>query len=97
MLCEKPLVGSLREVERIRQLAESAGRAVVPVYQYRYGNGLARLRHLIAAGVTGQPMVASIETHWNRLPAYYECRGAAGKPQNSAAQSSVTPSTRTTC
>jgi predicted dehydrogenase len=72
VLCEKPLVGSLREVERTRQLAESTGRAVVPVYQYRYGNGLARLRHLIAAGVAGQPMVASIETHWNRLPAYYD-------------------------
>jgi predicted dehydrogenase len=71
-LCEKPLVGSLREVERIQQLAASAGRAVVPVYQYRYGNGIARLRRLIAAGVTGKPLVASIETHWNRLPAYYE-------------------------
>ena len=45
------------------------GRAVVPVYQYRYGNGLARLRRLIAAGVTGEPLVASIEIHWNRLPA----------------------------
>jgi len=72
VLCEKPLVGSLREVEQIRQLAAGAGRAVIPVYQYRYGNGLARLRRLIAAGVTGKPLVASIETHWNRLPTYYE-------------------------
>ncbi len=62
----------LRDVARIQQLAESAGRAVVPVYQYRYGNGLARLRRLIAAGVTGRPLIASIETHWNRLPAYYD-------------------------
>ncbi len=72
VLCEKPLVGSLRDVERIRRLAESVGRNVVPVYQYRYGNGLARLRRLIAAGVTGKPLVASIETHWNRLPPYYD-------------------------
>jgi predicted dehydrogenase len=77
VVCEKPLVGALRDVERIRALADSAGRAVVPVYQYRYGNGLARLRHLIAAGVAGKPLVASIETHWNRLPDYYavEWRG----------------------
>jgi predicted dehydrogenase len=27
---------------------------------------------LIATGVTGKPLDASIETHWNRLPAYYE-------------------------
>jgi predicted dehydrogenase len=72
VLCEKPLVGSLRDVARIQHAAESAGRAVVPVYQYRYGNGLARLRRLIAAGVTGRPLVSSIETHWNRLPPYYD-------------------------
>jgi predicted dehydrogenase len=71
VLCEKPLVGSLREVDRIRDLATRAGRAVVPVYQYRYGNGLARLRHLIAAGVAGKPLVGSIEIHWNRGPDYY--------------------------
>jgi predicted dehydrogenase len=71
VMCEKPLVGSLREIDRIRDLAARAGRAVVPVYQYRYGNGLARLRHLIAAGVAGKPLVASIEVHWNRGPDYY--------------------------
>ncbi len=71
VLCEKPLVGSLRELDRIRDLAARVGRAVVPVYQYRYGNGLARLRRLIAAGVAGKPLVASIEVHWNRGPDYY--------------------------
>ena len=71
VLCEKPLVGSLREVERIQRLSACTGRAVVPVYQCRYGNGLARLRRLIAAGVAGKPMVAGIETHWNRGADYY--------------------------
>ncbi|HXW26957.1 MAG TPA: Gfo/Idh/MocA family oxidoreductase [Xanthobacteraceae bacterium] len=74
VLCEKPLVGSLAEVERLMQAAEAAGRAVVPVFQYRYGNGLSRLRRLIAAGVTGRPLVAASETHWNRLPGYYDVR-----------------------
>jgi predicted dehydrogenase len=74
VLCEKPLVGSLVDVEQAMRAAEKAGRAVVPVYQYRYGNGLARLRRLIAAGVTGRPLVASIETHWNRPPEYYDVR-----------------------
>jgi predicted dehydrogenase len=71
VICEKPLVGSLREVELIGRLAASAARAVVPVYQYRYGNGLARLRRLLDAGVAGKPLVASIETHWNRGANYY--------------------------
>jgi predicted dehydrogenase len=74
VLCEKPLVGSLVQVEQVMQAAAQAGRAVVPVYQYRYGNGLARLRRLIEAGVTGRPLVASIETHWNRPPEYYDVR-----------------------
>jgi len=52
--------------------AEAARRAVVPVYQYRYGNGIARLRRLVEAGVTGRPLIASLETHWNRLPSYYD-------------------------
>jgi predicted dehydrogenase len=74
VVCEKPLVGSLQDVERIQSAAERAGRTVVPVYQYRYGNGLARLRHLIATGLTGTALVASIETHWNRTPAYYDVK-----------------------
>jgi len=72
VLCEKPLVGSLTQVEQVMRAAEAAGRTVVPMYQYRYGNGLARLHQLIEASVTGRPLVASVETHWNRLPAYYD-------------------------
>jgi len=72
VLCEKPLVASLDEVNRVKLAAERAGRAVVPIYQYRFGNGLERLRRLIAAGLAGRPLVASVETHWNRLPAYYD-------------------------
>ena len=72
VLCEKPLVASLDEVDRVKLAAERAGRVVVPIYQYRFGNGLARLRRLIAADLAGRPLVASVETHWNRLPAYYD-------------------------
>ena len=74
VLCEKPLVGSLAQVERIMRAAEQANRTVVPVYQYRYGNGLARLRRLIDAGLTGRSLVASITTHWNRQADYYDVR-----------------------
>ena len=72
VLCEKPLVASLDEVDRVKLAARRAGRAIVPIYQYRFGNGLGRLRQLMAAGLTNRPLVASVETHWNRLPAYYD-------------------------
>jgi hypothetical protein len=61
--------------------------------EVRYGNGLARLRRLIAAGVTGQPLVAKHQTHWNRLPAYYEVPGAV-EGHRTGARSSATQSTR---
>ncbi|MDR3476367.1 MAG: Gfo/Idh/MocA family oxidoreductase [Devosia sp.] len=74
VLCEKPLVGSLDEVERLMQASALANRTVMPVYQYRYGNGLAGLRRLIKSGLAGRSLVASMETHWNRLPEYYDVR-----------------------
>ena len=71
VICEKPLTGSLAEVDRIRAAAAEAGRLVVPVYQYRFGNGLRRLQHLLAQDLPGKPLVATVETHWDRRAPYY--------------------------
>jgi predicted dehydrogenase len=71
VMCEKPLVASLAEVDEVEQAALAAGRILLPVYQYRFGNGLGKLRRLIDAGLAGTPCVATIETHWNRTAAYY--------------------------
>jgi predicted dehydrogenase len=71
VVCEKPLVASLAEVDELEEAAERAGRIVLPVYQYRFGNGLGKLRRLVELGLAGTPLVATIETHWNRGPGYY--------------------------
>ncbi|MEL6678811.1 MAG: Gfo/Idh/MocA family oxidoreductase, partial [Pseudomonadota bacterium] len=54
VVCEKPLVASLAEADRLAEVARAAGRAVFPVFQYRFGPGAARLRALMAAGLTGR-------------------------------------------
>jgi predicted dehydrogenase len=72
VICEKPFVASLDQVEQVRRAAQRAGRQVMPIYQYRYGNGIARLQHLLRHDVAGRPFVAAAETHWHRAPAYYE-------------------------
>lgn len=72
VVCEKPLVGSLREVDELDALASARGRILSPVFQYRYGPGLAAVKALIASGVGGTPYVASLETHWNRGAGYYD-------------------------
>lgn len=72
VVCEKPIVGSLREVDELARLeADHAGR-IMPVFQYRYGRGLQKLRALVAAGLTGPAYTTSIEVAWRRRPDYYD-------------------------
>lgn len=71
VICEKPLFGSIAEVDEMKQLADAAGRVVMPIFQYRYGAGLQKLKHLIAQGLTGDPFLTTIETHWWRDADYY--------------------------
>ncbi|MBC6407272.1 MAG: Gfo/Idh/MocA family oxidoreductase [Rhodobacteraceae bacterium] len=71
VICEKPLVRSMAEADALADVVAATGLQVFPVFQYRYGPGLAQLRALIDAGVAGTPFVASLETHWNRGAEYY--------------------------
>ncbi|NRB28995.1 MAG: Gfo/Idh/MocA family oxidoreductase [Rhizobiaceae bacterium] len=71
VVCEKPLVSSLRDADRLATQAKKFDRILTPVFQYRYGMATAQLRALIEAGLAGRPLVASIETHWNRQKDYY--------------------------
>jgi len=72
VVVEKPFAGSLDEADALAALEERSGRRVCPVFQYRFGNGLAQLHHLRERGFVGRAYVATVETHWRRLPAYYD-------------------------
>lgn len=71
VICEKPLANSVADVDRLIEICAGTGRTVYPVFQYRFGDGIARLRALIDSGLAGTPFVASTETHWNRGGDYY--------------------------
>jgi predicted dehydrogenase len=71
VICEKPLAGSLAEVDRLAALARTSGRHIAPIFQYRFGNGYRRLLHLRDAGLLGRTYLATVETHWRRGAAYY--------------------------
>lgn len=71
VICEKPLVASLADADRLLEAAKAAGKRLTPVFQYRYGPAMAQLRALTAAGLTGRAFAASLETHWMRGPTYY--------------------------
>ena len=71
VICEKPLAGSLAEADRlIAAEAQSKGR-VLPIFQYRFGDGLQKAKRILDLGLAGKPYVATVETAWSRKPAYY--------------------------
>lgn len=72
VICEKPVCGSLAEYDQLAAQAAAGQRLLLPVFQYRYSVALQKLRHLLAAGVAGKPLVAALETHWNRAAGYYD-------------------------
>jgi len=70
-ICEKPLVGSLADVDALAEVEAETGRWVMPIFQYRYGRGLQKLLHLVDAGATGRLHTASVEVAWRRRADYY--------------------------
>ena len=71
VICEKPLVGSLAEVDAIEAVVAETGRVLMPVFQARFGNGLARAKHLFDSGAAGRVFLATAQTHWSRGADYY--------------------------
>jgi predicted dehydrogenase len=71
VICEKPLVPSLKEADALAAKAAETGRRIFPVFQYRYGLGTAQLAALRDAGLAGRCYAGSLETHWDRDAVYY--------------------------
>ena len=66
VICEKPLVDSVAACDRLRVVTERAlatsGARLMPVLQYRFGDGALRARALVDAGLTGRLYTASAST-----------------------------------
>ena len=71
VICEKPLTPSLSETDALIAKVRETGGFLSPVFQYRYGIGMAQLRAIQESGLAGRPLVGTLETHWNRGPGYY--------------------------
>jgi predicted dehydrogenase len=62
VLCEKPLLLDLVELEKVRGLAQEAGRAVVPVHNWKYAPIIRRATEMLRSGVIGPLREIEIET-----------------------------------
>lgn len=71
VVCEKPVAGSLRDVDELMQAEARSGRRVMPIFQYRFGHGAQKLKLLIEAGITGRAFLTTVETAWRRRAEYY--------------------------
>lgn len=71
VVCEKPLVGSLKRMDEVMAAERQASGLLMPVFQYRFGNGIEQVRRIIDSGLAGKPYVATAETFWLRDADYY--------------------------
>ena len=71
VVCEKPFTSSLKLVDAIVALEKQSAARVMPIFQYRFGDGIAKVRHVIQSGLAGKHYVTSIDTAKTRGPDYY--------------------------
>ncbi|MEO6012896.1 MAG: Gfo/Idh/MocA family oxidoreductase [Devosia sp.] len=71
VVCEKPLVGSLKEIDEVIAVEQQSKGKLMPVFQYRFGNGIQQAKAIIDAGLAGTPFVGTVETLWRREADYY--------------------------
>ncbi len=72
VVCEKPLVGSLRDADALIAAEAASGRRVMPIFQYRFGHGLQKLKMLVERGAAGRAYLTTVETAWRRRASYYD-------------------------
>lgn len=71
VICEKPLVGSLSQIDQVIAQESVSKGLLMPVLQYRFGDGVEQARAIIDAGIAGSAYVGTVETLWRRDADYY--------------------------
>lgn len=71
VLCEKPLVASLDQMDRVQAVEREVGRTCSSVFQWRFGAGSQHFKRLIDSRALGRPLVGICNTTWYRNHEYY--------------------------
>jgi len=66
VICEKPLVGGLASLDSVSGLVNKSGCQVMPIFQYRFGHGLQKLKYLVDRKLTGEAFVFNVDAAWWR-------------------------------
>lgn len=71
VMCEKPLCGSLAELDLIDAAEQRTHCYTACIFQMRFGAVTGHLKRLVHDGHLGRPLVGVCNTLWYRDPAYY--------------------------
>jgi predicted dehydrogenase len=71
VLCEKPICGSLAQLDTLNAVERATGRTVSSVVQWRFASSGQHLHRLMAAQAFGAPRLALVQTTWYRSQAYH--------------------------
>ncbi|MBV9546704.1 MAG: Gfo/Idh/MocA family oxidoreductase, partial [Chloroflexi bacterium] len=71
VLCEKPLVGSLADLDRLEAAENRTGRYVSSVFQWRFGSGVQHVKQLLQSDAIGRVLFGVCNTLWYRNAAYH--------------------------
>lgn len=71
VICEKPLVADLDALARLEAAEAAASGHLMPIFQYRFAPGIARMKAVADAGLCGRLFLATSETSWLRGDDYY--------------------------
>jgi predicted dehydrogenase len=75
VLCEKPIAGSLAELDRIEEESRRTGGIVASIFNWRYGGGYRAMRELVENGTPGRVLWAQVNVLWRRTAEYYRSAG----------------------
>ncbi len=71
VVCEKPLVADLDALARLEAAESESSGSLMPIFQYRFAPGVARMKAVADSGLCGRLYLATSETAWQRGDEYY--------------------------
>ena len=75
VLCEKPISGSLRDIDRLGELERRVQRRLFPIFQYRFDLHVRKTLALKDAGLLGNHRLSTVENFWFRGDSYFRPSG----------------------
>jgi len=85
VFCEKPIAGTIQEVDQLIAARDKARRRVAIGFQHLYANTIRQLKQRIASGALGAPESASLYCGWPRALEYFRRNDWAGKLRHDGA------------